>query len=152
MQPNASPTSRPDRRRPTAPPLRGVAGGYDISRWPITVSPLPDELPVSWLWRVANRYGMTPAATLAALGLPQVNASVPRLETYLRRHADALAAALGTQSFPVDELPSSDGALGAELERYAVDYRIGRLPATTIRFCPQCLAECGGAWRRCWRG
>lgn len=151
MQPNASPTSRPDRRRPAAPPLRGVAGGYDISRWPITVAPLPDELPVSWLWRVANRYGMTSAATLAALGLPQVNASIPRLETYLRRHADALAAALGTQPFPVDELPSSDGAFEVELERYAVDYRIGRLPAATIRFCPQCLAESGGAWLRSWR-
>ncbi|MGP5683491.1 TniQ family protein, partial [Brachybacterium alimentarium] len=100
-----------------------MAGGYDISRWPITVAPLPDELPVSWLWRVGNRYGMTSAATLAALGLPQVNASVPRLEAYLCRHADALEAALGTQSFPVDELPSSDGAFGVELERYAVDYR-----------------------------
>ncbi|MDN5759356.1 MAG: helix-hairpin-helix domain-containing protein, partial [Tomitella sp.] len=32
-------------------------------------------LPVSWLWRVAHRYGMTSAATLAALGLPQVNAA-----------------------------------------------------------------------------
>lgn len=151
MQPNASPTSRPDRRRPTAPPLRGVAGGYDISRWPITVTPLPDELPVSWLWRMASRYGMTSSATLAALGLPQVNASVPRLEAYLRRHADALAAALGTQPFPVDEPPSSVGAFEVELKRFAVDYRIGRLPAATIRFCPPCLAESGGAWLRSWR-
>lgn len=151
MQPNASPTSRPDRRRPAAPPLRGVAGGYDLSRWPITVAPLPDELPVSWLWRVANRYGMTSAATLAALGLPQVNASVPRLETYLRRHAEALTAALGTQPYAADEALSPHEALEVELERYAVDYRIGRLPAATIRFCPQCLAESGGAWLRSWR-
>src|SRR5699024_4668533 len=113
--------------------------------------PLPDELPVSWLWRVAHRYGMTPAATLAALGLPQVNASVPRLETYLRRHADALAAALGTQPYSADEAQSPHEALEVELERYAVDYRIGRLPAATIRFCPQCLAESGGAWLRSWR-
>lgn len=151
MQPNASPTSRPDRRRPTAPPLRGVAGGYDIGRWPITVAPLPDELPVSWLWRVANRYGMTSAVTLTALGLPQVNASVPRLEAYLRRHADELAAALGSQPYSDDEALSRDGALEVELVRYAVDYRIGRLPAATIRFCPQCLAESGGAWLRSWR-
>lgn len=128
-----------------------MAGGYDISRWPIMVAPLPDELPVSWLWRVANRYGITPAATLAALGLPQVNASVPRLETYLRQHADALAAALGTQPYSYDEALSRNEALEVELERYAVNYRIGRLPAATIRFCPQCLAESGGAWLRSWR-
>ena len=141
MQPNASPISRPDRHRPAAPPLQGVVGGYDVSRWPITVAPLPDELPVSWLWRVANRYGMTPAATLAALGLPQANASVPRLETYLRQHAGALAAALGTQPYSSDEALSRGEALEVELERYAVDYRIGRLPAATIRFCPQCLGH-----------
>lgn len=151
MQPNASPNSRPDRRRPAAPPLRGVAGGYDISRWPITVPPAAGELPVSWLWRVAYRYGMTPAAMLAALGLPQVNASVPRLEKYLRWHADSLAAALGTQPFPADEPESSDGVLEVELERYAADYRIGRLPPATIGFCPQCLAESDGVWLRTWR-
>ena len=151
MRPNASPSSRPDRRRSATPPLRGVAGGYDISRWPITVAPLPDELPVSWLWRVAHRYGMTSAVTLAALGLPQVNASVPRLETYLRWHADALAAALGTQPYAADEALSPHEALEVELERYAMDYRIGRLPAATIRFCPQCLAESRGTWLQSWR-
>lgn len=75
----------------------------------------------------------------------------PPAGDHLRRHADALTAALGTQPYAADEALSRHEALEVELERYAVDYRIGRLPAATIRFCPQCLAESGGAWLRSWR-
>lgn len=40
--------------------------------------------------------------------------------------------------------------LEAELLRYATTYRVGPLPAPTFRFCPHCLAESAGTWRRWW--
>lgn len=151
MRPTASPASRPDpagARR--GRPLRGLVGGYEIARWPITVRPLGGEHAVSWLWRVAYRYGMTPSTMLAALGLPQANSSVTALEACLRRYVQVLAAVLGAQPASSRDPVRRDRVLDAELERYVSAYQHGRLPPRRFQFCPACLAETDGTWRQSW--
>lgn len=152
MPPTASPAQPDPTPAPAGTSLRGVAGGYDITRWPIAVPPELGEHPASWLWRVAHRYGMTPSATLTALGLRPVAASPPRIEQHLRAHAGVLTAHLGGQhpfTDQVHNLPQAQG-LEAELLRYTATYRIGRLPGSSFRFCPRCLAESTGTWPRWW--
>lgn len=101
--PPPSPAQPDPTRTRTGTSLRGVAGGYDITRWPIAVPPAPGEHPASWLWRGAHRYGMTPSATLTALGIRPVAASPPRIEQHLRAHAQALTAHLGPYHAFTDE-------------------------------------------------
>lgn len=129
-----------------------MAGAYDITRWPLAVPPMPAEHPASWLWRVAHRYGMTPSATLTALGIRSVAASPPRVEQHLRTHAEVLTQHLGRQHpFTDEELDRSPAeVIEAELLRYCATYQVGRLPGPSFRFCPHCLADTEGAWPRWW--
>lgn len=105
---------------------------------------------MSWLWRLADRYGLSAAATLVALGIPRTAASVPTLEEHLRGHSATLTERLGPHHpFGSQRPPAQSPVLDAELGRYARTYRTGRIPSPTFRYCPDCLTE-AGTWSRSW--
>lgn len=144
MRLNASPAQPEQWPRKTQPlGLREVPGGYDITRWPITVHPRPDEPFDSWLCRTAFRYGLTPAGILReALG-----ASRPSRPNSLEKaESDNLTTILGVEAPQAWSLPDSSrptspqGFPISETER-------GRWRS---RFCPRCLSD-DPAWKFSWR-
>ncbi|WP_134772220.1 TniQ family protein [Ornithinimicrobium flavum] len=151
MQPSTSP-ARPDRPRAAPPGLREVPGGYDITRWPIAVPPVEDEHVLSWIWRVAHRYGMSVHAALSALGVPSRSSSTRRVQAAVEPHADLLTSQLGPTPLSVGMRSPTSGAvmLEKELDRYLTSYATGRVPAPTFGYCPACLAQTG-AWPRAWQ-
>lgn len=123
----------------------------------VTVHPLPDETMRSWVDRLAARHRVSVAEMLTRLGLadgPRVS-DIPRgYGLVLPRSALADAAVVAEQS--LDELDSllvqsmAGSVLPAgwdPLQRNALQwvYRAGS------HYCPACLAERDGAWRRTWK-
>lgn len=152
MPPSTSP-AQPDRPgSPASPGLREVPGGYDITRWPIAVPPVEDEQVLSWIWRVAHRYGMSVNAALSALGIPGRSSSTRRVQAALEAHAELLTSRLGPTPLRLDigSPTSGAGMLEAELDRYLTSYETGRVPAPTFGYCPACLALTG-TWSRAWK-
>lgn len=151
MPPSTSP-AQPERPTPVRPGLREISGGYDITRWPIAVPPAQDEHVLSWIWRVAHRYGMSVNATLTALGVPGRPSSTRRVQVALEAHADLLTSRLGPTPLRLDTRSPTTGAemLDKELHRYLVAYAIGRVPAPTFGYCPACLGQTG-TWSRVWK-
>ncbi len=146
---SAAPADQPVLR---APRLREVVGGYDIDRLPIQVPPRPGEHPVSWLRRWAHRYGMTPNQLLVDLGVPPVTGNLLSIAVHIGRHEDTLAAASGLNGLPLEQPGDvAAQALTDQLMRYYKRYhRVSPRRPTAPRFCPRCLREDEGAWRRAW--
>jgi hypothetical protein len=116
------------------------------------VRPAEDEHVLSWIWRVAHRYGMSVNATLSALGIPGRTSSTRRVDAALEEHAELLASRLGPTPLRLDIRSPTTGAgmLDRELDRYLTSYAIGRVPAPTFGYCPTCLAQTG-TWSRAWK-
>ncbi|WP_289020332.1 TniQ family protein [uncultured Ornithinimicrobium sp.] len=114
--------------------------------------PVEDEHVLSWIWRVAHRYGMSVNATLCALGIPGRSSSSRRVQATLEAHAELLASRLGPTPLRLDIRSPTSGAgmLEAELDRYLTSYETGRVPAPTFGYCPACLAQTG-TWSSAWQ-
>lgn len=113
--------------------------------------PVEDEHVLSWIWRVAHRYGMSVNATLSTLGVRSRSSSTRRVQAALEAHAELLARRLGPTPLRLDigSPTSGAGMLEAELDRYLTSYAIGRVPAPAFGYCPACLALTG-TWSRAW--
>lgn len=113
--------------------------------------PAEDEHVLSWIWRVAHRYGMSVNATLSALGIPGRSSSTRRVQAALEAHAELLTSRLGPTPLRLDIRSPTSGStmLEAELDRYLTSYETGRVQAPTFGYCPACLAQTG-TWSRAW--
>lgn len=121
-----------------------------VDRWPVLAGPEPDELPSSWLHRLAIANGIAPRAFGEVLGLCSGMWS-PRLDVHL---PDALAARLGARSGVAREtisaMATTDGALAPLLLPLRAIARRSR--STWLQYCASCLAEDRAPYfRRPWR-
>lgn len=119
-------------------------------RWPVVADPEPDELPSSWLHRLAIANGIAPLAFGEVLGLGSGMWS-PRLDVDL---PDALAARLGARTGvargTISAMATTDGAPASLLLPLRAAARRNR--STWIQYCAACLAEDRTPYfRRSWR-
>lgn len=121
-----------------------------VDRWPVVADPEPDELPSSWLHRLAIANGIAPRAFGEVLGLGGGMWSL-RLDGHL---PDALAARLGARTGvargTISALVTTDGAPASLLLPLRATARRNR--STWIQYCAACLAEDRVPYfRRSWR-
>jgi len=124
-------------------------------RWPVAVEPEPDELPSSWLHRLALAHGLPPRAFGAALGLGggawsgRLDLAPPAaLLDRLARRTGLAAAAIAALSFR----DFGAKALLLPMRTTVPPRRSGRWRATWLQTCPSCLAEDENPYfRRAWR-
>lgn len=119
-------------------------------RWPVVADPEPDELPSSWLHRLAVANGIALRAFGEVLGLGDGMWS-PRLDVRL---SDALVARLGARTGVAREtisaMATTDGAPAPLLLPLRATARRNR--STWLQFCAACLAEDRAPYfRRSWR-
>lgn len=134
---------------PLAGKLVDPAGRLSGVLWPIRITPQPDELLSSWIYRLAAPYALAPCDFLRAIGIEP-----GRLPTDLDRAPsdellDLLAERTGTARARVEAM-----RLGIELRewqlRAAGDDRETSVP--TALYCPSCLAADEMPYiRRAWR-
>lgn len=125
---------------------RDVAG----DRWPVTPGPEPDELPSSWLHRLAIANGIAPRAFADVLGLGGGMWS-SRLDVDL---PDALSARLGVRTGvaceTISAMATTSGALAPLLLPLRATARRSR--STWVQYCASCLADDRTPYfRRSWR-
>lgn len=147
--PRPQPSSRPqgDVHR-----LRGIPGGYDIDRLPISVPRADGELLESWLHRTAHRYGLHPRAMLKELGVDVGPQRLLRLQETLNGTAAArVADRLGLEAGSLTERSPLSQALFTARTRWRTEFRgmQARAPMRGSRWCPRCLAETG-MWQEIW--
>lgn len=95
MPPRPSPAA--DRYRPLGAPaptqrLRDVSGGNDLQPLPFYIAPRDGESPVSWLRRLAVRYGVPARDLLRTAGVRQPVHSTSRAVNRLRNNCRLLLA------------------------------------------------------------
>jgi len=135
--PRADPSAAPGWRGPR---LRPATAGYDIAQWPLRVPPHDDELPQSWLARVAWRYGLAPTALLRILDPRIVRFSVRDFSRLL----DDLAIVTRTRA------PRRLGTVESQIARWSFAYERRHATGAGSSFCPACLAEPEPYWRQSW--
>ena len=149
FNPRSQPSSRP---RGEVDRLRGVPGGYDIDRLPISVPRRDGELLESWLHRTAYRYGLHPRAMLTELGVTVGPQRLLRLQEVL---TDAIAARVAGRMVLVPESLVARSALSRALSTARIRWRTEfrgmkpRSPMRGTRWCPHCLTE-SDCWREIW--
>lgn len=119
-------------------------------RWPVFASPELDELPSSWLHRLAIANGIAPRAFGEVLGLGEGMWS-PRLDVHL---PDVLTVRLGAHTGVAREtisaMATTDGAPAPLLLPLRAAARRNR--STWIQYCAACLADDRAPYfRRSWR-
>lgn len=142
-------SSEPSPNKSAVTELRGIPGGYDLDRWPISVPIHADETLASWAARVAHRYGLSPAALFRQLHLQlgyyrlnivERTLAEPQTEVSLRTNFDDLAREAHWQRSQETIRRIFDGHLSAPDP-----------PALKgSRFCPECL-QSTPYWRSSWR-
>lgn len=125
---------------------RDVAG----DRWPVTPGPEPDELPSSWLHRLAIANGIAPRAFGDVLGLGGGMWS-SRLDVDL---PDALSVRLGVRTGvaceTISAMATTSGVLAPLLLPLRATARRSR--STWLQYCASCLAgDRTPYFRRSWR-
>lgn len=130
--------------------LRGLVGGYDIERWPITVPIGPGEHVASWLARLAHRYDVAPSKLLEVAGASLTSHSPSRLLTQLDQRGPVLERLLDLPEGAVTA--AATVPLTAARVAYMRAYRQRRPVPVTVacRFCPSCLAQDEGRWAAAW--
>lgn len=133
--------------------LRGVPGGYDIDRLPITVERECGESLQSWLLRAGHRYGIHSRAMLSQLGItitPQVNVDLSRL--FSGPSGVKAAARMGVDAEALAAIDPISAALAGARARYRHEFLGLKQVVRTkgSRWCTGCLEETG-IWQESWR-
>lgn len=130
--------------------IRERYGDVVRDRWPVSVSPLLDELLSSWLHRLALANGIAPRSFAGVLGLGNGMWS-PRLDLRLPRHvAGLLADQTGVPQEALGAMTMSGCALTPLLLPLRESAHRNR--STWMQYCPQCLATDDAPYfRRQWR-
>jgi len=148
--PRSQPSSQP---QSDAHRLRGVPGGYDIDRLPITVEREDGEALQSWLLRAGHRYGIHPRAMLSQLGVtitPQVNIDPRRL--FDGQAGVEAASRIGVDAETLTAVDPFSAALAGTRARFRHEF-LGLKQAVRAkgsRWCTRCLDETG-VWQESWR-
>lgn len=131
--------------------LRVVPGGFDAGQAPILLAPRPDESLPGWFCRVAERYDTAPGMILTDLrARPSRATTVAGVLTQLLEDDAAVGRRLGLNPAGLHRWQSWHPATAA-LAQYLRLYHLTRLPPLLgSSYCPACLAEPDGYWRREW--